>query len=207
MGFAHTLISAGVSQRIGLVPTGVGGTSLYEDWNPTYAQLYTRMITATTNAMTSAIATWGSANVRLRGMLWVQGESDAAPNAPDVGPSHTMYGSNFQAFLNKARTDLAQFNPNLPCIMAVMSDINRVNTYPYIGTVRQQQQNLVMSNLLKVDQVRHCLPPPPHVAPLPLEGGPPPDTFPSPSSLPYAHHPPFLPPSCPAPSATPPLPS
>ena len=72
MAFARTLISAGSSTRVGFVATGMGATSLEGDWAKSKNNLYQRMITATQNAMNTAISTWGSANVKLRGMLWVQ---------------------------------------------------------------------------------------------------------------------------------------
>ena len=117
MAFARTLLSSGASSRVGFVATGMGATSLYGDWAKSNNNLYKRMIVATNNAMASAIAQWGPLSVKLRGMLWVQGESDGFSGAVDVGNSHLNYGVNFQKFVGDVRADLVQYNAQLPVIM------------------------------------------------------------------------------------------
>ncbi len=61
-------------RRVGLVPTAAGGTNLYSQWQPG-GDLYTFMLAQTKAAMAAA------PGARLRGMIWVQGESDADGNA------------------------------------------------------------------------------------------------------------------------------
>ena len=86
----------------------------------------------------------------------MQGESDGGPGAIDMSNSAVNYGTNFQQFVSNVRADLSQYmgSTPLPIVMAVMSATNRAQVFPYITTVRQQQQTLSLSNLLTVDQVR-----------------------------------------------------
>lgn len=56
----------GISPRVGLIPTAVGGTSLAA-WSPPYGTQWQQMVTAVQGAMDAA-----GPGARLRGMVWVQ---------------------------------------------------------------------------------------------------------------------------------------
>jgi hypothetical protein len=53
--FAHTLLAAGLSQRVGLIPCAWGGTIAYTDWNPAKGgPYYYQMINATVRVSESS---------------------------------------------------------------------------------------------------------------------------------------------------------
>ncbi|KXZ54659.1 hypothetical protein GPECTOR_4g725 [Gonium pectorale] len=140
MAFGRVLLQFGVSGRVGFVATGKGATSLAENWCPGCEQ-YNEMISAVGRAMAAA-----GPHAKLRGMIWVQGESDSG-NGWNAG----QYGSRFGAFLTSVRSDLAQYNRQLPVIMAVMSTRLRDEVFPAIATVRQQQMAFTAPGVFKVD--------------------------------------------------------
>lgn len=76
VAFAHALLAHQFgAPRIAFIPTAVGGTSLAEFWQPgrTY---YSNMLHAVHHAMKSGQHHFRGAPLRLRGMIWVQGEQD-----------------------------------------------------------------------------------------------------------------------------------
>ncbi|KAL6756885.1 SGNH hydrolase-type esterase domain-containing protein [Haematococcus lacustris] len=138
MAFGNALLAANVSSRVGFVPTALGGTSLNVDWAPnTPGGLYGRMINATRAAMAAA-----GPNARLRGMLWVQGESDALHPAGGYYIA-AAYAQNMRNFMARARQDLAPFHPKLPVIMAMQAVTNRDTIFPWIWILRFQQEELM----------------------------------------------------------------
>mmetsp|Transcript_6239 Transcript_6239/g.13664 ORF Transcript_6239/g.13664 Transcript_6239/m.13664 type:complete len:264 (-) Transcript_6239:416-1207(-) len=151
MAFARILISLGISQQVGFIPTAKCGSNLYQEWMPG-TEFYSYMIARVHAAMAAA------PEAVLRGMIWVQGESDALPEEPAPGKTRKagklvalQYGSNFTEFLGSARADLSKYHAELPCIMAVMSTKQREAKMPYIDIVRQQQMELDIPGVFKVD--------------------------------------------------------
>ncbi|KAG2442168.1 hypothetical protein HYH02_009656 [Chlamydomonas schloesseri] len=151
LGFGRVLLQLGVSQRVGFVPTAAGGTNLADMWCPG-CPLYVEMKQTVVRAMRAA-----GPNARLRGMVWVQGESDAN-NDWNSG----QYGTRFAAFLAAVRQDFAPYMSypgapagGLPVIMAVMSTARRGDIFPYIQQVRNQQLGFTAANLLKVDMANY----------------------------------------------------
>ena len=72
MGLGHTLIDMlNLSSVVGIIPTAVGSTTLAVDWKPYTGGRWNAMIAAIRNAMSQA-----GSNARLRGFIWVQGETD-----------------------------------------------------------------------------------------------------------------------------------
>lgn len=67
MPFARALISMGISNRIGLIPTAVGGTSLAFSWRSPDGPQWQDMVSTVQYAMAAA-----GPQAKLRGMLWVQ---------------------------------------------------------------------------------------------------------------------------------------
>ena len=62
----RNLISMGVSQRIGLIPTAVGGTSIAA-WSPPNGPQWLDMVSTVQAAMAAA-----GTHATLKGMIWVQ---------------------------------------------------------------------------------------------------------------------------------------
>jgi hypothetical protein len=73
-------------------------------------------------------------NAVLRGLIWVQGETDALALADSA-----WYYPHFQKFVEGMRAQFSQWTANLPIIMAVMSTTNRGLQFPFIGNVREAQ--------------------------------------------------------------------
>jgi len=66
-----------------------------------------------------------------------------------------LWTTDFIAMVNGLRSDLAQFNPTLPVILAVQRIANRSRVYPLIGQIKAQQENITMTNLLKARMEDH----------------------------------------------------
>lgn len=67
MNFGRQLISHGISQRVGLIPTAISSTNLFSDWMPPRGPQWQGMLSAVNAAMAAA-----GPYATLRGMLWVQ---------------------------------------------------------------------------------------------------------------------------------------
>lgn len=140
LAFGRVLLQLGVSRRVGFVPTALGSTTIMSHWCAG-CPLAAQMVEAAKRAMATA-----GPNARLRGMLWVQGETDASdPYTP------LDYNREFDKFLVWTRDLLRPYHPNLPVVMAVMSTTNRVLAFPGIEELRRQQASYNTTNLLKVD--------------------------------------------------------
>lgn len=148
IAFARTLIAQGYSQKVGIVAAAFGATGLWNCWMPAH-DCYVRMVNAVKYAMASASEPGQlnimASNVRLKGMLWVQGETDGGFFTGSESP-FSIYAANFAKFVSAMRADLSAYNPKLPVIMAVMSTKNRDILFPNIATVRQQQQSIQVRN-------------------------------------------------------------
>lgn len=142
MGFGHELLRQGVSSKIGFIPTAVGGTNLAGGWMPPIGPQYSNMVNTTRAAMAAA-----PPGAVIRGLVWVQGESDGL-DAHDAG----YYWPNFQKFLHSMRDDFEQWSPiypdqqELPIVMAIMSTTNRQKQYPFISYVREAQNFTAYNN-------------------------------------------------------------
>ncbi|PNH04965.1 hypothetical protein TSOC_008823 [Tetrabaena socialis] len=141
MGFGRVLLQMNVSARVGFVAVGLGSTSLMDDWCPGCKQ-YNEMMTTVARAMAAA-----GPSARLRGMVWVQGESDTG-NDWTAG----SYRERFSTFLATLRADLSPHHPQLPVVLSIMSARQRVSIFPYIELVRSQQAAINDAAVLKVDQ-------------------------------------------------------
>ena len=149
MCFANTLLNYNVSRRVGLVPVALGGTILHLGW--TYnGWLYNNILMNTRAAMAAAGPT-----ARLRGLLFMEGEGSAMAQYNTPVNIASLWTSDFMAMVNGLRTDLAEFNPGLPVVLAVQRVANRSRVYPLIGQIKAQQENLTMPNLLKARMEDH----------------------------------------------------
>lgn len=149
MCFANTLINYNVSSRVGLVPVALGGTILHDGW--TYGGwLYNNIVMNTQAAMAAAGPT-----ARLRGLLFMEGEGSAMTQYNTPINIASLWQSDFVAMVNGLRTDLAEFNPSLPVILAIQRVANRSRVYPLLGEIKAQQENVTMPNLLKARMEDH----------------------------------------------------
>jgi iduronate 2-sulfatase len=99
IGFAHEMTRFNPEERIILVKVAQGSTSLYADWNPSATNSLYAILLAQVKAVQDQ-ATKAGATSRIGGMIWMQGEADAAP-------AHAKnYQERLTAFIGKIRTDL-----------------------------------------------------------------------------------------------------
>ncbi len=112
MGFAREL-RAREGRPLAIVKVAFSGTDVARDWNPELTgaggACYRALVAETQTAIAAARAQ--GVTLRLRALLWVQGESDA--NRADA----PVYAENLGRMLSRLRADLAA--PNLPALIAV----------------------------------------------------------------------------------------
>lgn len=144
VAFAHTLLMNNRSQSIGFIPTAIGGTTLAWAWNPNDGLEYNNMINTVHRAMQAEPAR----PKRLRGIIWVQGESDALEFATSVN-----YGMNLWNLIHQARAALSRYHPSLPWIITKMAVHGRTKLLPYIESVRAGQEAMAFGipNIVMVD--------------------------------------------------------
>ena len=121
--FGIALAEANPNERFVFIKRAKGGTSLYGCWNPDWTlekatlmkeqeqpKLYHDFIKYTDKVLSSK----ESDSYEIKGMLWVQGESDSGVKKRGPLPSKT-YGKNLQALIKSVRAHHKL--PNLPFLM------------------------------------------------------------------------------------------
>jgi hypothetical protein len=126
--FGHTLNEALPTDTIYLVKFAVGGTSLWDHWAPNTGIWHTEFVSRATGALARLEA--DGVNYEVSGMLWMQGESDAADN------KGAQYEANLLAFINDMRTRFE------------LSDLPF-----YLGRIRDYYGTTAQNNLVRNAQV------------------------------------------------------
>lgn len=121
---------------LGIIKVAKGGTSLASDWSPRKDDsLFEELIRTTEKARASR-------NIRILGVAWMQGESDAKSSA-----SAKAYKKNLEAFVSKFRKTLKL--PDLPFVAG------RVNPpeerFPGVSRVRKAIESARLNNYAWVD--------------------------------------------------------
>jgi len=144
VAFAHTLLTNNVTKRIGFIPTAVGGTTLSWAWNPSTGLEYKNMVKAVHQAMTAN----PEQPKRLRGIIWVQGESDALEFSTSAN-----YGMNLWNLIHESRNALRAYHPALPWVVTKMAVQGRARLLPFIESVRAGQEAMAwgIPNIVMVD--------------------------------------------------------
>lgn len=124
IAFAREMLAANPQQRIGLIPTAVGGTPLRR-WVKG-GDLYEQALAKAREAMTHG---------ELRGVLWHQGESDSA----DRKNAETHAERLAQTFQD-LRADLGR--PDLPIVVGQLGEFLLPDKQPEAPTVRAGLQGL-----------------------------------------------------------------
>lgn len=97
LSFGRTVADALTDENFAMIKYASGGSSLYEDWAPSKGNDYKRFtarIKSGCKALTDAGHTY-----EIVGMVWVQGESDAAE-----GRTTAQYQADLTGFIAKARS-------------------------------------------------------------------------------------------------------
>ena len=133
ISFGRALADAHPKERIALIKYTHGGTSLSANWSEN-GPMYKTFV-ATTRAALAALKTAGH-TYELRGMIWQQGENDAA------SPAAAAYQANLTNLISRVRKDLFEDKP-LPFVIGGLSDSqNPAIKTPGSGwnTVRKAQE-------------------------------------------------------------------
>ncbi|MCU4675243.1 sialate O-acetylesterase [Catenovulum sp. 2E275] len=118
ISFANALINAGCENKIGLVPTAVGGTPIRR-WVKG-GDLYEQALQKAKIA-----SQYGT----IKGMIWLQGESDS-----DKSAKSSIYAQQLKAMINSLRADLNQ--PDLAVVVGEIGYFIDQQDYPYAVDVR-----------------------------------------------------------------------
>ena len=130
ISFGHAIAKALPDDEVRLVKYAANGTALYNDWAPTDGPQYIGFMTAAQGAL--ADLETNRVPYEIAGMLWLQGESDAAEN---MGAE---YEKNLAAFIAHMRTEFK--TPEMPFIIARVRDF--YGKGPQAELVREAQQAL-----------------------------------------------------------------
>lgn len=132
MSFGSSLAGLRPNIEVGLVPCAKGGSSL-NDWQPAVSRttLYGSMI-----ARAKAAAVQGT----IRGLLWYQGEAEAA----NLSDAETVK-SRTEALIANIRADL--MIPDLLVIVTVLGPNPNRDDLPYWSTVQAQQEAISGSGI------------------------------------------------------------
>lgn len=95
VSFGHAIRTALAEDDIYLVKYAASGTALYNDWSPSGGGQYNRFMTTAKAALANLEA--AGTDFEIAGMLWMQGESDAAEKQADA------YEANLRAFIADMR--------------------------------------------------------------------------------------------------------
>lgn len=109
VSFGHAIAKAFPDEEIRLVKYALDGTALYNDWSP---EVKGRPYKSFMSLSKQALADLDSSkvNYEIAGMLWLQGESDAAENKAEA------YEKNLTKFIAHMRTEF--ITPDMPFIIA-----------------------------------------------------------------------------------------
>jgi hypothetical protein len=128
--FCRDIVDVQPGEDIVFVKYAVSGTSLWNDWRPTYGVQYINFMNAVDNALLSV------SEPEIVGMIWMQGESDAYP--PHSTLEHAQeYQQNLTNFIQSVRVDLG-----IPDLPFVIGRISQSSVWTWRDIVRQAQVNV-----------------------------------------------------------------
>ena len=151
LAFANAL-SQRTGVPVGIVPTSLGGTNLYSQWQR-YAPFHAHRITLYGSMI--ARAKLPCPTIPPKGLLWFQGESDALANRTTA-----QYLADLQQFVAQAREDLAA--PNLVFLCGQLGTYDAANQPYWVGvqealrrTVAADPQSALVTavDLAKADSI------------------------------------------------------
>jgi iduronate 2-sulfatase len=131
--FGGDLADAMLGQPITLIKHAAGGTDLIHDWNSddaTGKQQYPAFLHTVSAALASLDSRY---QPQIRGMVWMQGESDAFELSVALG-----YEQRLRDFIARVRNDIAI--PNLPFVIGQIGYEGRI--WRYGAVVMQAQANV-----------------------------------------------------------------
>ena len=112
IGFGRAMKDARSKEEIYLIKYAAGGTALYNDWSPSGGPQYTRFMKTARAALANLDEK--KLEYEIAGMLWMQGESDAAENKAET------YEKNMRDFITHMREQFK--TPGMPFVIARVKD-------------------------------------------------------------------------------------
>ena len=123
VGLAHRLRQRWPQRRIALIKVAQGSTALSDAWRARSGPIYQRLIAEVRRQLDVLSQHW---RPRLAGLVWMQGESDAANEANAIA-----YQQRLTDFVNAVRADLG--HARLPVVAGLIS---RRESWPHAHHVR-----------------------------------------------------------------------
>jgi hypothetical protein len=128
--FCRDIVDVQPGEDIVFVKYAVSGTSLWNDWQPTYGVQYINFMNTIDNALLSV------SEPEIVGMIWMQGESDAWPSQSTLEHAQE-YQQNLTNFIQSVRADLG-----IPDLPFVIGRISQSPVWTWRDIVRQAQVNV-----------------------------------------------------------------
>ena len=123
---------------VGVVPTSLGGTNLYAQWQR-YAPFHAHRVTLYGSMISRA--RHACPTTPPKGLLWFQGESDALSNRTTA-----QYRADLQTFVAQAREDLAA--PGLVFLCGQLGTYDGANQPYWVGIQEAQRQTVAADPLV-----------------------------------------------------------
>jgi hypothetical protein len=144
VSFGRTLADAFSDQNILVVKYAHGGSNLHSDWAAGGSR-YSTFVDTVNTALDHLVA--GGDSYRLRGMFWVQGESDAGSVT-----AANNYEANLVNLIGRVRDDLFD-SEAAPFVLSRLSDNQYASLSGSLQTVRAAQANIpnLVANTAYVD--------------------------------------------------------
>jgi len=130
--FGRTIADALPDDNFAFIKYGVGGTDLYNDWDPSTGGTYSTFRTKVTNGL-AALQSGGN-TTEIVGMLWVQGERDAKANRTTA-----QYEVDLVEFIADVRT---RYGADLPFYLSRLSSLQTNITPGQLAEIRPAQANV-----------------------------------------------------------------
>jgi hypothetical protein len=139
LAFGRSMADYYADGSVAILKYAAGGTNLYEQWNPAGGSVYNGFITAINDSLANLAAAHPGDTVNLRGMIWMQGESDAVPIRSE------RYGANLTAFIADLR---ARYGVELRFVIGELSVNQTALSLPLLGDVREGQEAVAAADPL-----------------------------------------------------------
>ncbi len=130
---------AGSGDKVAILQYAVGGSNLYAHWRPAatpdkQGPLLKAFLKTVADGMAALKQANPNAKIKIEGLLWMQGEADAAAGPPDT----TEYASNLAAIIQVFRRS---FGDHLPVLVGRLSS-KQSSLATHLEEIRQAQESV-----------------------------------------------------------------
>ncbi len=134
--FGRTIADASPSETYCLIKHAANGSSLLGNWNPATGNSYASFRTRVANGI--AALTAAGHTYEIEGMLWTQGEAEAA-----AGTTTPVYEAALNEFIADIRT---RYGPNLPFFVSRLSNSQTSINATGLSTIRAAQEYVALND-------------------------------------------------------------